>query len=104
MLLPNTEYATTEQVARYYEVDIEAINSIVNRNRDELESDGMKIFKKKDIERNIQNEGNVKVVRYQGHIEIIDKKQPVIKIANRGARLFPKRAILRVGMLRISIF
>lgn len=59
----------------------------------------MKIFKKKDIERNIQNEGNVKVVRYQGHIEIIDKKQSVIKIANRGARLFPKRAILRVGML-----
>lgn len=98
LLLPNTDFATTEQVAIYYGVDIEAINSITNRHRDELESDGMKVFKKSEIERYVQNEQNVNIARHQGFISF-SYEDVVIKIANRGARLFPKRAILRVGML-----
>lgn len=98
LLLPNTEYATTEQVANYYKVDVGTIEVLVNRNRDELESDGMAIFKKSKIERSLQDVSNVKVARHQGYMEIIDNDM-TIRIANRGARLFPKRAILRVGML-----
>ena len=99
LTLPGTEYATTEQVAIYYEVNITAINSLVNDNRDELESDGLKLVKKLDIERNVLKEQNVGYVKYKTHIELLDNKGNNIKIANRGARLFPKRAILRVGML-----
>lgn len=98
LLLPSTDFATTEQVAIYYGVDIEAINSITNRHRDELESDGMKVFKKSEIERYVQNEQNVNIARHQGFISF-SYEGVVIKIANRGARLFPKRAILRIGML-----
>lgn len=98
LLLPGTEYATTEQIAKYYKVGLEAINTIVNRHRDELESDGMKIAKKSDIKRNVQNEQNVKIVQHQSHMEVV-LNDLIIKIANRGARLFPKRAILRIGML-----
>lgn len=98
LLLPNTEYATTEQMARFYKVDVGTIEVLVNRNRDELESDGMTIFKKSEIERSLQDVSNVKMAKYQGYMEIVDN-DATIKIANRGARLFPKRAILRVGML-----
>ncbi len=98
LLLPNTEYATTEQVGIYYNVDIEAINAIINRHRDELESDGFKLFKKNNVVKllNVQDE----------HLENIVGKSIVtlgnnekINIPNRGLRLFSKRAILRVGML-----
>lgn len=41
--------ATTQQVADFYEVDVEAINSIIRRNGDELETDGMVTFKRKDV-------------------------------------------------------
>lgn len=49
ILLPNTEYATTEQVAEYYEVGKEAITSLVHDNREEVESDGYKVIRRGDI-------------------------------------------------------
>lgn len=36
ILLPNTEYATTEQVAKYFGVAIETIKSTINYNYEEL--------------------------------------------------------------------
>jgi hypothetical protein len=41
-LLPDGVHATTDLVANYYEVDIEAINSLVKRNRVELEENGLR--------------------------------------------------------------
>lgn len=80
LLLPNTEFATTEQVARYFKVGIEAIQSLIKDNRDELTSNGFGIRKRKEI---------LNVL--EGQLEI--------KIPNRGMNLFPKRAILNVAML-----
>ncbi|MDU3410083.1 hypothetical protein [Clostridium sp.] len=80
LLLKGTDFATQEQVSNYYNVTKQTIESIVIRNSDELLIDGFKTFSKKEIETlNIQDE--------------------CFKIPNRGMRLFPKRAILRVGML-----
>lgn len=80
LLLPNTEYATKKQVAEYYEIQVDAIESIERRNKEELLSDGYGKFSSKDIKTLIgQTDG--------------------IKIPNTGMNLFPRRAILRVGML-----
>lgn len=49
ILLPNTEYATTEQVADYYGVSTETINTITLRNKEELESDGYSLKSKSDV-------------------------------------------------------
>ena len=46
LLLPNTEYATTEQVAEYYKVGKEAIKTIVFNHVEELSSDGYKTDRK----------------------------------------------------------
>lgn len=96
LLLGNSEFATTEQVANYYEVGLEAINSIIKENRDELESDGFKKFKKSDILRNVLEGHNVRNERTRSLV-VIDGKE--IAINNTGLNLFSKRSILRVGML-----
>lgn len=82
LLLPNTEYATTEQVADYYQVGKDVIRQIKVRNSDELESDGVCNKSNKEI-KTIVNCDNMSL----------------LKIPPRGTLLFPKRAILRVGML-----
>ena len=80
LLLGDSEFATLQQVAEYYEVSKQAIESIKNRNKEELINNGMKTFSNKEIKAlNIQDE--------------------CFKIPNRGMILFNKRAILNVGML-----
>lgn len=98
LLLPNTEYATTEQVANYYEVGIEAINSLVKDHREELQGNGFRVFKNSDIKvfdlkffKDFKK--NRSVITY-----IMDDGEE-LKVGNKGVSLFPKRAILNVGML-----
>lgn len=98
LLLPNTEYATTEQVATYYEVDVESIKKLTTRNKDELTPDGYNLFRKDNVIDLLKG--------HSVHLESITGKSIVtledgskVDIPNRGLRLFPKRAILRVGML-----
>lgn len=55
LLLPGTELATVKQVAEFYEVGEEAIVAVYSRHSDELETDGMKVVKYKDLS-NLQYE------------------------------------------------
>ena len=41
--------ATTEQMADYYDVSVDAIESVIRRNKDELQSDGLKVLKGKEL-------------------------------------------------------
>ena len=100
-LIPAMECMTMKQVADYYEVDIHTIQICYTRNKDELDYDGVciktpldfkEIFKVtacdfKDLE---QKHGKLII-----HID----DNTTIEIPNRGIKMFPKRAILRVGML-----
>lgn len=80
LLLGNSEFATTEMVAKYYGVGLEAIKSLIKDNKEELTFNGLKLYKRAEI---------LKVL-----------KEPLeISIPNRGLNLFSKRAILNVGML-----
>lgn len=80
LLLGDSNFATVQQVADYYEVGIEAIQSLVKDNREELESNGMRLYKRAEI-----------LTVLEGQLGIT--------VPNRGMKLFPKRAILNVGML-----
>jgi phage antirepressor YoqD-like protein len=83
LLLEGTELATARQLAEYYEVNIEAIRKIVTRHRSELESDGM------------INKTYSEIQKVLGHdVSILSSG-----VSYRGANVFPKRAILRIGML-----
>lgn len=82
LLLPSTEYATTSQVADYYDVNSNVIRQIKARNEAELVGDGVEHFSNKDIKAKINRD-----------------KLSQLRIPPNGTLLFPKRAILRVGML-----
>lgn len=97
LLLGNTEFATTEMVANYYEVTQRHIEDIINKNRDELESDGFGIRKADDFISELKF-GN-KVSKQKGKFLVKINEDEVISFAPRGVNLFPKRAILRIGML-----
>ena len=95
LLIPELEVMTTEQVADYYEVDYDAVKKVYQRNTDELESDGMYIEKMETFLKgqnvSFQKERNKAILTYNNGI--------TFSVTNRGLKVFPRRAILRVGML-----
>lgn len=94
-LIPNTQWATLKQVARYYEVGDKAIDTIYLRHKDELESDGVVLKSYKDF-LNLQYEGLETAV---GKSIITFSNSEKLIVPNRGLKVFPRRAILRIGML-----
>lgn len=82
LLLGNTEFATTQQVTDYYEVELEAIKSIMKRHKEELTFNGLKVFQGEELK------------ALKGEVQ----NEPSIKFTSK-LTLFSKRAILNVGML-----
>ena len=76
--LPGTSWATKDQVAEFYKVSIQTLETVIIRNKEEFLSDGYNILNKKDLE-------NI-------HFECFE-------IPNRGLAIFPRRAVLRAGLL-----
>lgn len=95
LLLPGTELSTVKQVAEFYEVGEKAIQSLYFDHMDELDSDGTQIKSPKEFLNLLQ--GDLKTGK--GKAIFIMKNNEAFEIPNRGLRVFPRRAILRVGML-----
>lgn len=85
ILLPNTEYATVEQLAEYFNVPERTVSDNINRHKDELISDGGRVYKLNEVKKILNTDNSY--------------LENGLKIPNRGLRLFPKRAILRIAML-----
>lgn len=79
ILLPYGDSMTMDMVADYYEVGREAINSLVKDNRDEISEDGYTILESEQLK------------SFKNFCQI--------KSRARSIAVFPRRAILRVGML-----
>lgn len=77
-----TEYATAEIVTKYYKVEKKTLQKLVERNRDELKTDGLSNKSYKEIK-----------------VLVNADNMSTLKIPPKGTLLFPKRAILRMGML-----
>ncbi len=115
LLIPQMECMTIRQVAEYYEVDIKVLQKCWERNRVEIEGDGVvtktpTIFKeilkptrcllKNDEEflkgtscpfKNLEQKNGKLIVQIDDNTRL--------EIPNRGIKCFSKRAILRIGML-----
>ncbi len=78
IFLENTEFTTLKNVATFYMVPEQAIKSLVFDHKDELIVDGYKVMSKSELEKFLKG---------------------TLEIPNRGLAIFPRRAILRVGML-----
>lgn len=99
LLLPAIGMATTQQVADFYEVGVEAIQKIIQRNGDELRSDGYCLMTGGEVKKlEVDNMSVSKIVNKRGYF-LIETDNGFVKIAYPSNGLFSKRAILRVGML-----
>ena len=99
LLLPALEMATTQQVADFYEVDVNTLYSTINYHKEELVSDGYKSMRGKEVITIMENSTldfkGLSITKAQGGYLVNGE----YKLAYAGVGLFPKRAILRVGML-----
>ncbi|MEU8186056.1 hypothetical protein [Micromonospora carbonacea] len=78
-LLPDNTHATTEIVAGYYEVDTETIKKLVQRNRDELTENGLRVLRGEELR------------QFDGDSLSLSKV--------RQLALFTRRTVLNVGQL-----
>lgn len=88
LTLGTTDFVTVEMAANYYEVERKTLEKVVERNKSELQSDGMRVYKHKEIKEMLESVENTKNLQDVG-----------FKIPPRGLTLMPKRALLRIGML-----
>ncbi|MCP1398041.1 hypothetical protein [Bacillus cereus] len=93
LLPPEFELATLQQVADFYNVSKEMITKLIKSHEDELVSDGYTLMTGNKISSFFQE----KKRRGSYTVKSINGKK--YTYSNHEIRLFPKSAILRVGML-----
>lgn len=79
-LLPDNTHATIEIVAGFYEVDTDAIESVVRRNRDELAENGLRVIRGAEL-------------KEFDSVNLTESKN------RRALTLFTRRTVLNVAML-----
>ncbi|MEK4934767.1 hypothetical protein [Bacillus sp. FSL M7-1345] len=84
LLLEGMEMATTKQVATFYNVEHHVIRDVIKVHGDELKQDGMYLAKYGEIKDEVNKD-------YSTLLES--------GVSYRGTYLFPRRSILRIGML-----
>lgn len=100
LVIPAMECMTMKQVADYYEVSIEAIKGTYKYHKEEFVTDGAIKHSISDIKNSIGVKyPNLKMDNIKGGMIIEIDENTKIVVPNVGVILFPKRAILRVGML-----
>ncbi|QSM90489.1 phage antirepressor KilAC domain-containing protein [Mycobacteroides abscessus subsp. bolletii] len=80
-MLPDDMNVTTEMVAEFYEVPTKTIQAVVMRNREELDDDGIRVVSRTEF-----------LETFNMQVSNLDPKA-------RSITLYPRRAVLRVGML-----
>ncbi len=99
-LIPELECMTVKQVADYFEVDSDTIKKQYQRNQDEFDSDGTHTKSLSDFKNLNGTKCPIKKMAQQnGKLAITFNDNTELIIPNRGIKCFPKRAILRMGML-----
>lgn len=83
--LTNDMVLSIDQVASYYEVTTEGIKTIIKRNREEFEADGMVVLRGKELENFKKEIGSV-------------QSEPNILFSSV-LTILPKRSLLRAGMI-----
>ncbi|MGH0485299.1 hypothetical protein ACQVPJ_12520 [Bacillus mycoides] len=101
LLLPELEVATTQQVADFYNVALGSLQNVINRNKEELILDGYETKKGNSIADSYRAKMTPQeiLIKKVGAYTVTMRNGDEYKFSSNSNGLFPKRAILRVGML-----
>ena len=83
--LTNDMVISTNKIANFYECGLEAVKTIIKRNREEFENDGMIVLKGQDLKDFKEEIGEV-------------QNEPTLNYAS-SLTILPKRSLLRIGMI-----
>lgn len=83
--LTNDMVLSIDQIANYYEVTTEAIRTIIKRNREEFETDGMVVLRGKELE------------KFKDEIGLVQSEPNIL--FSSVLTILPKRSLLRAGMI-----
>lgn len=99
-LIPELECMTVKQVADYFEVELETIQWQYKNNKDEFDEDGVSVKKLTDFKSlGCSLTTSLKMATGRGFLELSFSDGTVVVVPNGGIKCFPKRAVLRMGML-----
>lgn len=93
LTLGNSEFITVQMTADYFEVDKNTIDQLISRNKEELEENGLKGYKGKEVKEILVTD-TMSVTNFRGYFEIDG-----MKFANGKNILISKRVLLNIGML-----
>ena len=79
---------TVQQAANYYECSMDTIKTLIKRNRDEFEEDGMVVLKGQELKKFMEELG-------------VGSNEPSLSYAS-SLTILTKRSLLRIGMLMTS--
>ncbi len=97
LLIPRLFMATTQQVAGFFEIDVEAVQKCYQRNKEELDGNGVVFLTPTRIEELIGQD--VQLALMEGKRLYCVEENAYFEVANRGTKMFPPRAILNMAML-----
>ena len=98
LTLGNTEFITVQMAADYFGVDKNTIEVLILRNKKELEENGYRVYKRKEIREVFLNLQNVSLESTQ-YKDVLNLQDVSLEISNRGMALISKRVLLNIGML-----
>lgn len=93
LTLGNSDFLTVQMASNYYEVGLEAINSLIKDNRKELECNGLITITGKETKEFLVKFSQ-DITNFKGYF-----KSGNHKFANRSNTLITKRCLLNIGML-----
>lgn len=97
IMLPDVELMTVSQVADFYEVEIDTVKKVYQRNRAEINEDGVINLSPKFLKGQVVPLRKCNQLNGKCEVEFNDGTKLILP--NRGLKGFPKRAVLRIGML-----
>lgn len=97
VLMPQLEMMTMQQMADYYEVGFDTVQSCYRRNKAEVDLDGAAKIPVKSMISQFGQNARIEYVNRAYEFKLSDDF--TLRVPNVGILLFPKRAILRIGML-----
>lgn len=102
--IPNTDVMTLTQVAEFYDVPLDTINTCYKRNESEIDSNGVVLMTPKTYKEILNRtacpiKNSSDYTQMNGKMIIHVDKNIDIMIPNRGIKVFPIRAVLNIGML-----
>jgi mRNA-degrading endonuclease toxin of MazEF toxin-antitoxin module len=99
LLIPKMKCLTTNMVADYFGVDVEVIQKCYQRNKEEIDSDGVKVRDYKDFMLGLNIQPKQLPGRGAGYEFDLSNGIKFVIPRGFGVKTFTKRAVLRVAML-----